>query len=417
MPTIRQVREFRRFGWARYPPPRDADSAHNDTRLVQRSTTALQGRFGTRGPAGSPASSCGDARRRRRARAVRLRRPHASPPASAPPSAARSSPRATRSSAARAPARRARTRRPARRATDNNDFDMGYVDVDSDSYDVQLEPRDAGAPVRVDRPLRGPLLGRRHLRRRRRLGRAARRGPRRSSSCGRRRRRATGTITASVLDTDALSATRYQGFADVTSQVAAGRQRRLHGREHRDRHRQGPLRRLGARRRRTATPPSPCRRLLVYDGLLALQSGLRTYGRHLALRFRHAAVRHRRRPPRHPRRGRATRASPATRRRSPAARSPTRSTRSPTSSTRRSRAPARRRPAGRRATSTSSASTRTSSRSTATSPTTCRARPSTSTTATDLYLPGAMALAFDEGPPFASALRRISAAPPATARR
>ncbi len=48
-------------------------------------------------------------------------------------------------------------------AADNNDFDMSYVDVDGDVHHVQLEPRDAGAPGRVHRPLRGPLLGRRHV--------------------------------------------------------------------------------------------------------------------------------------------------------------------------------------------------------------------------------------------------------------
>ena len=48
-------------------------------------------------------------------------------------------------------------------AADNNDFDMSYVRRRRRVHDVQLEPRDAGAPGRVDRPLRRPLLGRRHV--------------------------------------------------------------------------------------------------------------------------------------------------------------------------------------------------------------------------------------------------------------
>ncbi|HEX2103048.1 MAG TPA: hypothetical protein VHF51_05315 [Solirubrobacteraceae bacterium] len=81
-------------------------------------------------------------------------------------------------------------------------------------------------------------------------------------------------VTASVLDTDATSTSRYQGFADVTSQVAAG----------------GAgvyavaniqagtgLNRYGGWGLvvvyRNAAEPT--RRLLVYDGLLAVQSGLR----------------------------------------------------------------------------------------------------------------------------------------------
>ena len=82
------------------------------------------------------------------------------------------------------------------------------------------------------------------------------------------------TISASVLDTDATSSTRYQGFADVTSQVAAagngvytvGNVETGTGND-----RYGGWGLLVVYRNAAES----VRRLLVYDGLLALQSGLR----------------------------------------------------------------------------------------------------------------------------------------------
>src|SRR4029078_1677633 len=83
------------------------------------------------------------------------------------------------------------------------------------------------------------------------------------------------TISASVLDTDATSSTRYQGFADVTSQVAAAGN---------GVYTVGNIE-TGTRTDRYGgwglvvvyrNPAESVRRLLVYDGLLALQSGLRT---------------------------------------------------------------------------------------------------------------------------------------------
>jgi len=70
------------------------------------------------------------------------------------------------------------------------------------------------------------------------------------------------TITASALDTDATSTTRYQAFADVTSFVAAAGT---------GVNRYGGWGLVVVYR----NPAEPTRRLLVYDGLLALQSGLR----------------------------------------------------------------------------------------------------------------------------------------------
>ena len=82
-------------------------------------------------------------------------------------------------------------------------------------------------------------------------------------------------MTASALDTDSLSATRYQGFADVTSSVAAagngvytvGNVQTGTGEG-----RYGGWGLVVVYR----NPAESVRRLLVYDGLFALQSGLRT---------------------------------------------------------------------------------------------------------------------------------------------
>ena len=181
--------------------------------------TALQGRFGARAPAirRGPGGACSLS-------PPRWRRPPPptapSPPASARPTAARSSPRATRSSAARAPARRARTPRPARRRPTTT---TSTWTTSTSTATVRRSTRAArrsrcrpastvlfaglywaGDTSAGDDGSAAPLA-------------AARSFVFLQSPTATR----YSTISASVLDTDATSSTRYQGFADVTSQVAA----------------------------------------------------------------------------------------------------------------------------------------------------------------------------------------------------
>ena len=159
--------------------------------------------------------------------------------------------------------------------TDNNDFHDDLHRRRQRQHDVQLEPRDARAAVRLDRPLRRPLLGRRHVRRRRRRGRA---GPRlRARSCS--------------LQTP--TATRYSTITRERPRHRRDLVDPLPGRS--------PTSRASSPPPATASTPSAnietgtgsdryggwglvvvyrnpaesARRLLVYDGLLALQSGLR----------------------------------------------------------------------------------------------------------------------------------------------
>ena len=240
----------------------------------------------------------------------------------------------------------------------------------------------------------------------------------RSCPSGRRRRPATGTVTARVLDTDSLSATRYQGFADVTSSGRRGRQRRLHA---------SGTSQTGTGEDRYGgwglvvvyrDPAESVRRLLVYDGLLVAAVRVRTTRRRLAHR---ASSR--------PRPAPSSAASASSRGKATsgitgdtatfAGRALT-DTLNPVDNVFNStisRAGAATTGEERRATSTSSASTRTSSRSTASSATTCRPATLHLATATDLYLPGRHGAGHRRGPAVRRRRRRPSAGPPATARR
>ena len=73
-------------------------------------------------------------------------------------------------------------------ATMNNNYNMGYVDIDGDGVHGQLVDGDALPARRRDRHLGRPLLGRRHGGRHRRLGRSQRRQPRHRELQGRRGR-------------------------------------------------------------------------------------------------------------------------------------------------------------------------------------------------------------------------------------
>ena len=297
--------------------------------------TALQGRFGARGPAvgrdpgagprcpGTSAAHRGPGagprcpgtsaahrcpgrgpRRRRRARAVRLRRPHVRPPLQ------RHRPRPGRHRGQHRPQlpghRHGVQERPGRNDDDRQQrLRHGLRRRRQRRFDVQLEPRDARAAVRVDRPLRRPLLGRRHLGRRRRLGRTARRCP---------LPRLPAVPDGDPLQHDQRERPGHRrdlvdplpGLRRRHEPGRRSRQRRLHRRKRRDRHRHRPLRRLGASRRvpqrRGIRPASPRLRRAPRGAVRAAPDR-----RHLALRLRDAAVGHRRRAPRDPRLGRRPR--------------------------------------------------------------------------------------------------------------
>ena len=106
-------------------------------------------------------------------------------------------------------------------ALNNNNYVMGYVDVDADATTFDSSLGDRRAPGRLDRPLGRPLLGRRHDRghqRGRRPDAASRGTVRLKAGAG-----AYQTVTAAPADV--LSSTsqpnRYRGFSDVTAAVAA----------------------------------------------------------------------------------------------------------------------------------------------------------------------------------------------------
>ena len=280
------------FGMARHPSAASRRGlGPQDTRLVQRpDSTAGAVRREGRPPAASLRASL--VRHRalavcRRARAVRLRRPHVRPPLQ------HHRARPGRHRGQHGPQlpghRHGVQERPGRHDDDRQQrLRHGLRRRRQRRYDVQLEPRDARAAVRVDRPLRRPLLGRRHLGRRRRLGRAARRGPL--------------LRLPAVPDGDALQHDHRErpghrrdlvdplpGLRRRHEPGRRGRQRRLHRRQRPGRHRQRPLRRLGARRRvpqrRGIRPAPPRLRRAARAAVRAAPDR-----RHLALRLRHAAV-------------------------------------------------------------------------------------------------------------------------------
>ena len=98
----------------------------------------------------------------------------------------------------------------------NNNYNMGYVDVDSDGSTVNSSTATLSLPAGSTVAWAGPLLGRRHVGRHRRLGRAERRQPRHGRLQGRlaaptrNLRRAADVLTSPA-------ATRYRAFANVTS--------------------------------------------------------------------------------------------------------------------------------------------------------------------------------------------------------
>jgi hypothetical protein len=158
-------------------------------------------------------------------------------------------------------------------ADDNNDFTMDYVDVDSDSATFNSSRSTLALPSGATVLFAGLYWA---------GDTSAGDGGDVAPFAGARAfvRFATPTaatyrvVSASVLDTDATSTTRYQAFADVTSLVAAagngvytvGNVETGTGAD-----RYGGWGLVVVYRH----PSEPTRRLLVYDGLLALQSGLR----------------------------------------------------------------------------------------------------------------------------------------------
>jgi hypothetical protein len=145
-------------------------------------------------------------------------------------------------------------------------------------------------------------------------------------------------VQAGVLDTDATSTTRYQGFADVTSLVATPATARTRSAASRPAQARTATA-GGASSSCTETPPS---RPAGCSSTTASSRCSRACGRPPTspLGLRDARLGHGHRPPPDSSPGRGTAASPATPRRWPAARSATPPTRSRTSSTRAPRAPA-----------------------------------------------------------------------------
>lgn len=105
-------------------------------------------------------------------------------------------------------------------AADNNDFDMSYVDVDGESTTFNSSRATLALPAGSTVLFAGLYWAGDTS-----AGDDGQAAPAPGSRAFVSLRPPTATsyrqVTASALDTDSLSATRYQGFADVTSSVAA----------------------------------------------------------------------------------------------------------------------------------------------------------------------------------------------------
>ena len=143
-----------------------------------------------------------------------------------------------------------RTRRAVGGTLNNNNYNMGYVDVDADATTFDSSSATRHAPGRLDRAVGRPLLGRRHD-----AGTSGAAAPTPRAAA---RSRSEGPGAAPTRPSTA--ARRRRPHLDLAGQPlprlprrdrARGRrrQRHLHGGERPGGHRQGPLRRLGAVRR------------------------------------------------------------------------------------------------------------------------------------------------------------------------